>query len=207
IGIAADQLLRVFDIFMQVDTSIGRTQGGLGIGLALAKRLVEMHDGTIEANSSGLDRGAEFVVRLPILMGLLAPPEPASIDQAVAVPRRILVVDDNLDSAHSLAMVLTFGGHDVHIAHDGAEAVEAAAKLQPDMILLDIGLPKLDGYEACRRIRKQQTDKRFLIAALTGWGQEEDKRRSLEAGFDFHLVKPVEPAALENLLATLPPRQ
>ena len=192
-------------MFTQVDTSLGRTQGGLGFGLVLAKRLVEMHGGTIEAHSDGLGRGAEFVVRLPVLTEPPAPLEPAGIKQAVTVPRRILVVDDNLDAVNSLAIGLKLSGHDVHTAHDGIEAVEAAAKLQPDMILLDIGLPKLDGYEACRRIRQQQGDKRVLLVALTGWGQEEDQRRSQEAGFDLHLVKPAEPSALERLLDSVRP--
>ncbi|HVE51678.1 MAG TPA: chemotaxis protein CheB [Casimicrobiaceae bacterium] len=205
IGIAADQLPRIFEMFTQVDTSLARTPGGLGLGLALAKRLVEMHDGTIEAHSNGLGRGAELVVRLPVLREPPALLAPADMEQATSVPRRILVVDDNLDAVNSLAMVLTLSGHDVHTAHDGIEAVEAAAKLQPDMILLDIGLPKLDGYEACRRIRQQQGDKRVLLVALTGWGQEEDKRRSQEAGFDLHLVKPAEPAALERLLDSVRP--
>ena len=205
IGIAADQLPHIFEMFMQVDTSLARTRGGLGLGLALARRLVEMHGGTIEAHSEGLGRGAEFVVRLPVLIEPPAPLAAADIKQAASVPRRILVVDDNLDAVNSLAMVLTLSGHDVHIAHDGIEAVDAAAKLQPDMILLDIGLPKLDGYEACRRIRQQQGDKRVLLVALTGWGQEEDKRRSQEAGFDLHLVKPAEPSALERLLDSVRP--
>lgn len=134
-----------------------------------------------------------------------APLEPAGIEQAATVPRRILVVDDNLDSANSLAMLLKLSGHDVHTAHDGVEAVDAAAKLQPNVILLDIGLPKLNGYDAARRIRQQRSDNGLVLVALTGWGQDEDKRRSTEAGFDFHLVKPIDPSALQKLLDFLPP--
>ena len=205
IGIAADQLPRIFDMFMQVDTSLEREQGGLGLGLSLVKRLVELHDGTIEASSGGLGKGSAFVVRLPLSNA--SPPaalKASSIDQ-VTISRRILVVDDNVDSANSLAMVLRLSGHDAHTAYDGIAAVEAAAKLQPDVILLDIGLPKLNGYEAARRIRQQQGSKRLMLVALTGWGQDEDKRRSLEAGFDVHLVKPIDSSDLEKLLHSMPP--
>ena len=206
IGIAADQLPRIFEMFMQVDTSLERVHAGLGIGLTLVKKLVEMHGGTIETHSGGLAKGAEFVVRLPVSTERPPmPQEPSGIKQAPTVRRRVLVVDDNLDSADSLAMLLELSGHNVHTAHDGIEAVEAAAKLQPDVILLDIGLPKLNGYEAARRIRQQQGDKGLVLVALTGWGQDEDKRRSLEAGFDFHLIKPADPVALEKLLGSLPP--
>lgn len=205
IGIAADQLPRIFEMFRQVDTSLDRAQGGLGIGLTLVKRLVEMHGGSIEAHSDGLARGAEFVVRLPVLAG--AP----NISQAQSnaslsptVRRRVLVVDDNLDSASSMSMLLEMSGHEVHTAHDGIAAVEAAAEWQPDVILLDIGLPKIDGLEAARRIRREQ--KRVglpLLIALTGWGQDEDRRLSQEAGFDFHLVKPVDLLVLKTLLDSL----
>ena len=205
IGIAADQLPRIFEMFRQVDTSLDRAQGGLGIGLTLVKRLVEMHGGSIEAHSDGLARGAEFVVRLPVLAG--AP----NISQAQSnaslsptVRRRVLVVDDNLDSASSMSMLLEMSGHEVHTAHDGIAAVEAAAEWQPDVILLDIGLPKIDGLEAARRIRREQ--KRVglpLLIALTGWGQDEDRRLSQEAGFDFHLVNPVDLLVLKTLLDSL----
>jgi len=206
IGIAAEQLPRVFDVFVQVDTSLERAQGGLGIGLTLAKQLVEMHGGTIEAHSGGLAKGSEFVVRLP--MSTEPPPIPSLEPSAgTHLPQRVLVVDDNPDAANSMAMLLELSGHDVHIAQDGLEAVDAAAKLQPDVVLLDIGLPKLNGYEAGRRIRRQLRDKRLVLVALTGWGQEEDKRRSKEAGFDFHLVKPVSVSALEKLLSSVPAKQ
>ena len=162
-----------------------------------------MHGGTVEARSAGVGQGSEFVVRLPLLSRPLPalPREPSGVQPVSTVPRRILVVDDNRDSADSLAMLLKLSGHDVHTAHDGLEAVEAAATFQPDVILLDIGMPRLNGYEAARRIREQQRQKGLRLVALTGWGQEEDRRRSEEAGFDAHLVKPVDLAALTKLLA------
>jgi signal transduction histidine kinase len=205
IGIAAEQLLRIFEMFTQVDTSLGRSRNGLGIGLTLAKQLVELHGGTVQARSAGVGQGSEFVVLLPVLSTPLPPlpREPSGVKPVATVQRRILVVDDNPDAAESLAMLLKLSGHDVHIAHDGLEAVEEAAKLQPDVILLDIGLPRLDGYEAARRIRKQPRDKGVILVALTGWGQDEDRRRSEEAGFDAHMIKPVDLDALANLLVKL----
>jgi CheY-like chemotaxis protein len=199
-------LPKIFDLFTQVDRSLEKSEGGLGIGLTLVRRLVELHGGSIEARSAGHGMGSEFIVRLPVVRD-----EGGEADEAVgndeAAPgtrRRILVVDDNVDAAESLAMMLRIMGNDVHLAHDGQAAVEAAKKLRPDLILLDIGMPKLNGYEACRRIRGQLSGRQPAIVALTGWGQEEDKRRSSEAGFDHHLVKPIEPAALVKLLAGLP---
>jgi K+-sensing histidine kinase KdpD len=170
IGIAAEQLPGIFKMFTQVDTSLERSRGGLGIGLTLVKNLVEMHDGTVEACSPGIGKGSEFAVRLPVLTEPPMPPprEPTGVKQAARVKRRILVVDDNQDSAHSLALLLKLAGHEAHIANDGVEAVEAAAKFQPDVILLDIGLPKLNGYEAARRIREQRGEKGLVIVALTG---------------------------------------
>jgi two-component system, chemotaxis family, CheB/CheR fusion protein len=175
----------------------------LGLGLTLVKNLVEMHAGTVEVRSAGVGRGSEFVVRLPCLSGPLPPlpQEPSRPKPVVTAPRRILVVDDNRDSADSLATLLRLTGHEVHIAHDGLEALERAAAFQPEVILLDIGLPRLNGYEAARRIREQQRHKAPTLVALTGWGQEEDRRRTKEAGFDAHLVKPVDFAALTKLLA------
>jgi signal transduction histidine kinase/ActR/RegA family two-component response regulator len=203
IGIAADQLSRIFGMFTQADTSLERSRDGLGLGLTLVKNLVEMHAGTVEARSPGVGQGSEFVVRLPLLSGPLPPlpREPSSVQPVATAPRRILVVDDNRDSADSLAMLLELTGHEVHIAHDGLEAVEGAAAFQPQVILLDIGLPGLNGYEAARRIREQQRHKAPTLVALTGWGQEQDHSRSEEAGFDAHLVKPVDFAALTKLLA------
>ncbi len=205
VGIPAPMLPQIFEMFTQVDRSLERTQGGLGIGLSIVKRLVEMHGGTVEARSEGRGRGSEFVVRLPVLTPEVQEPGLRSDGEEPAgapVRRRILVADDNVDSAASLAMLLEFMGNEVRTAHDGVEAVEAAAAFRPDVILLDIGMPRMNGYDACRRIREQPWGRGIAIAALTGWGQEEDKRQSREAGFDHHLVKPVEPAALEKLLAS-----
>ena len=203
IGIAVEHLPRIFEMFMQADTSFERPRDGLGVGLTLVKSVVEMHDGTVEARSAGVGQGSEFAVRLPLLSAPLPPlpREPSGIKPVAAVPRRILVVDDNRDSADSLAMLLQLIGHQVHIAHDGPEAVEKAATFQPHVILLDIGLPTLNGYEAARRIREQQRQKGLTLVALTGWGQDEDRRRSVEAGFDAHMTKPVDFAALTKLLA------
>ena len=202
IGIAAEQLPRIFEMFVQADTSLERSREGLGLGLTLVKNLVEMHAGTVEARSAGVGQGSEFIVRLPVLSG--PPPlprEPSGVKPVAAVPRRILVVDDNRDSADSLATLLRLTGHEVHIAHDGLEALERAAAFQPEVILLDIGLPRLNGYEVARRIREQQRHNAPTLVALTGWGQEEDRRRAKEAGFDAHLVKPVDFGALTKLLA------
>jgi two-component system, chemotaxis family, CheB/CheR fusion protein len=204
IGILADQRGRVFDIFTQVDTSLERTSTGLGIGLAMVKALAELHGGTVEVISAGVNQGSEFVVRLPILVETDAHASPPrTIEPAVPSPLRILIVDDNRDSADMLARLLEFSGHETHTAHDGLAAVDAAANLQPDVIFLDISLPVLNGYEAARRIRDRQLDKRPLLVALTGWGQKDHRRRSEKAGFDAHLVKPVDDAVIERLLMEL----
>lgn len=205
IGIAGEQLSRIFEMFAQVDTSLERTEGGLGIGLTLVKKLVEMHGGRVEARSAGLGHGSEFVVRLPLAVGAPQPAAPASpsVRGQAQNPRRILLVDDNLDSAESLALLLRLNGHEVHTAHDGLAAVEAAGKLRPEVIVLDIGLPKLNGYEVARRVREQEKGGVFIVA-LTGWGSEEGRRRSGEAGFDAHLVKPVDFNALTRLLLDMP---
>jgi PAS domain S-box-containing protein len=207
IGIAADQLPRIFDMFMQVDNTLERSVSGLGIGLTLVKSLVEMHGGTVEVHSAGVGQGSEFVVRLPIMTepAKVPPPEPTGSEPTPAKARRILVVDDNRDSAESLAMLLRLTGNETHTAYDGLEAVEAAARVKPDVALLDIGLPKLNGYEACRHIRELPWGKTIVLVALTGWGQEDDRRRSKEAGFDAHLVKPVDLDALMKLLAETQP--
>jgi len=202
IGIAADQLPRIFEMFRQVDTSLERSHGGLGIGLSLVKNLVEMHGGTAVVHSAGLGQGSEFVVRLPILVETAKlPSEPTVSEPTTTTARRILVVDDNRDSAESLAMLLKLSGNETHTAYDGLEAVEAAATFKPNLVLLDIGLPKLNGYDAARKIREQPWSKGMVLVALTGWGQEEDRQRSREAGFDGHIVKPVDLTALMKLLA------
>jgi PAS domain S-box-containing protein len=208
IGIAAEHLPRLFEMFSQVSSALERSQGGLGIGLALVKGLVEMHGGTVEARSEGLGAGSEFVVRLPVA-GTAAreTATPVGGGEVSRPPgRRILVADDNRDAADSLAEMLRLFGHEVHTAHDGVSAVEAVGRVRPDVAILDIGMPGLNGYAACRRIREQPWGRAMTLVALTGWGQEEDRRRAAEAGFDHHLTKPVDPAALEGLLAALPPR-
>ena len=205
-GIGADQLPFVFDMFMQAEAPIERSATGLGIGLALVKNLVEMHDGTVEAHSAGLGHGSEFVVRLPVTHEAAQPqPKTPPHDACVTTTaRRVLVVDDNRDAAESLAMFLKLSGHETHIAHDGLEAVDKAAQLSPDIILLDIGLPKINGFEAARRIREQSQGKTLVLVALTGWGQDADRQKSREAGFNAHIVKPVDAAVLANLLVEFP---
>ncbi len=204
IGIAPEHLPRLFEMFSQVDTALERSQGGLGIGLALVKGLVTMHGGSIEARSEGLGKGSEFTVCLPVAGGSTAPEtkHPRGDQTAVRPRRRVLVADDNRDAADSLAMMLRLHGHEVHAVHDGQEAVDAAGWFRPDLALLDIGMPRLNGFEACRRIREQTWGRGVVLVAVTGWGQEEDKRRATEAGFDHHLTKPADPAALERLLAS-----
>ena len=206
IGISAAVMESIFDMFAQADQSLERTQMGLGIGLTLAKRLVELHGGSIEAKSEGLGKGSEFLVRLPAAADQTTPLV-AAAELSLPVGRnRILIVDDNRDGAQSLAEVLSLTGNETLIAHDGEEAVSAAEASRPDAILLDIGLPKLNGFNACKRIREFPWAENTLIIALTGWGQEDDRRKSVEAGFDRHLVKPVNIAELMSLLDCLPPR-
>jgi two-component system, chemotaxis family, CheB/CheR fusion protein len=202
VGIAAEQLSRIFEMFAQVDASLERARGGLGIGLTLVRYLVEAHGGTVEAHSAGVGQGSEFIVRLPVVPRPRpsVSPDPVGTKDAGMLRRRILVVDDNRDATETLARVLELGGHEVHTAHDGLEAVDVAAELQPDAVLLDIGLPKLNGYDAARRIREQPAGKDVFLVALTGWGQPEDRRRAQDAGFDAHLVKPVDHAHLAKLL-------
>jgi CheY-like chemotaxis protein len=198
IGIAARELPRIFEIFAQVDRTLDSTSEGLGLGLTLVKKLVELHGGSVEARSEGLGRGSEFVVRLPLQSGARAPKaprEPSIATKTAAKARRILVVDDNRDVASSLAVVLELMGHQVETVNDGLAAIEKAVAFHPDVILLDIGMPGLNGYEVARRIREQGQEGLVLVA-LTGWGQEEDRRLSHEAGFDVHLVKPVDMDAL-----------
>jgi CheY-like chemotaxis protein len=190
-------------MFVQVDRATEVSQTGLGVGLTLANRLVQLHGGSIEAKSAGVGRGSEFVVRLPI-----AAERPGTETPAVPTPQttrtyRVLIVDDNLDAGSSLALLLEIAGHQTSRAHDGPSALDAAETERPEVILLDIGLPTLNGYEVCRRIRKRPWGSSVLVIALTGWGQEEDRRRSHEAGFDGHLVKPVEYAELMTLLGRL----
>ncbi len=202
-GIPAEMLPHIFEMFMQVDRNVHRSKGGLGIGLTLVKQLVEMHGGSIEARSAGTGQGSEFVVRLPTVVRREADVRDVHDREmpAHSTPLRILVADDNEDGANSLGQMLQIMGHEVRVTHDGLAAIEAAEVFRPQVILLDIGMPKLDGYDACRRIRKESWGKDTALVALTGWGQEEDRRRTSAAGFDYHLVKPVESNTLVNVLA------
>lgn len=206
LGLAPDVLPRVFDLFVQGDHSAARSQGGLGIGLTLVKNLVELHGGTVHASSAGLGRGSEFVIRLPVMAvpsRFPAQDEGASSSAGASTARRLMVVDDNRDSAESLAILLRLMGHEVSVALDGVTAVAQARDRRPEMIFLDLGMPIVDGYEAARRIRAIPELAETTLVALTGWGQAADRRRTAEAGFDRHLVKPADPAQLAELIAAL----
>jgi PAS domain S-box-containing protein len=205
IGIDLEQQGRIFDMFSQVDTSLERSRDGLGIGLTLVKALAEQHGGSVTALSEGLGRGSEFVVRLPLVdpESVTIPAVPADLRSAGR--SLVLIVDDNEDSGSSLALLLELCGHEAHAATDGIEGLALAERLRPDLVLLDIGLPGLNGYEVCRRMREEPWGKDLIIAALTGWGKEEDRNRSREAGFSAHLVKPIELATLLRLLAGINP--
>lgn len=205
IGIPAEAVGSIFDMFTQVDRSLERPRSGLGIGLALVKTLVELHDGSVECHSEGPGRGSEFRVRLP-LDREAATASPAVSPVTVLSGRRVLVVDDNTDAAITMGQLLENCGNQVRLAHDGQAAIKNAAAFEPELILMDIGLPGLDGYEACRRIRAQFQGRRPAIVALTGWGQEQDRAQSADAGFDAHLVKPVEFGVLMATLTRLLPR-
>jgi PAS domain S-box-containing protein len=207
IGIAPDMLPHVFELFVQADHATTRAQGGLGIGLTLVKNLEKLHGGSITALSDGLNKGSEFCVRLPLAAINSEQGGTNALRHLQKVETRsgykLLVVDDNRDSAISLSRLLGLQGHDVQVAHDGISALEAAIAFQPALVFLDIGMPGMDGYAVARRLRKIPGLERTILAALTGWGQEEDRRRTAEAGFDHHLVKPIESKSLENLLASL----
>jgi PAS domain S-box-containing protein len=209
IGIAADKLPRVFDMFAQLEPALERAQGGLGIGLALARGLAQLHGGTVSASSAGPGRGSEFVLRLPMpaageVAETVAPDIALAPDGAEteAAKRRVLVIDDNQDAADSLRMALEFLGHEVQAAYDGEGGLALAASFDPQLVLLDIGLPDINGYVVARRIRAQPGGTRVLLVAATGWGQLEDKRLAMEAGFDRHLTKPVDFMDLDSLLRT-----
>jgi signal transduction histidine kinase/ActR/RegA family two-component response regulator len=204
IGIPPELLPRVFDLFVQEDQSLERTQGGLGIGLSLVRSLVELHGGTIQAFSAGPEQGSEFVMRLPVLIQSAPKKRVTKRDarsKASAPPRRILIVDDNADSSESLALLLRHAGHQVETAYDGLDALAAAEARPPEVALLDIALPRLNGLEVARRMRGELGLSKALLVAMTGYGQVEDQLRSREAGFNAHLVKPVDLEALGELLA------
>ncbi len=206
VGISADMIDKVFEMFTQLDRSLETSQAGLGIGLSIVQRLVEMHGGTVEARSAGLGTGSEFIVKLPV--AVVQAEDFKRINTSAPVgnvnSRRILIADDNEDAADSLAMMLSMMGNETRTAPDGLAALQIGATFAPEIVLLDIGMPKLNGYDAARRIRGEPWGARLVLVALTGRSQDEDRRLSHEAGFDFHLVKPVEPAALEKLLAIVP---
>jgi PAS domain S-box-containing protein len=205
IGIPADLLPKIFDLFTQGDRSLDRSEGGLGIGLTLVRRLVELHGGAVGAHSEGSGRGSELVIRLPLLDAAQEPaggPPMEPLHPAVA--HRVLVVDDNLDAAESMAALLAVWGHEVRSAHDGPSALAVAAEWRPDTVLLDIGLPRMSGYEVAERLRQLPGLGQVALIAVTGYGQEEDRRLSRDRGFDHHLVKPVEPEKLKRLIAAVP---
>lgn len=203
VGIAAEYLPHLFEMFSQAVPALEKSGGGLGIGLALAQGVVRMHGGTIEARSEGLGKGSEFLVHLPVAEAPdLSHAQTRSTESDQGPRWRILVADDNPDSADSLSLLLTLKGYKVWTAHDGFDAVQVATARRPDVALLDIGMPKLNGYEVAHHIRDQPWGKDMLLVAITGWGQDDDKQRSQEAGFDHHLTKPPDRDALENLIAS-----
>ena len=202
VGIACEDLAYVFDMFRQADRSLEKSHGGLGIGLTLVRRLVELHGGTVNAQSEGTGKGSQFAVRLPVAETAAKRSRAKQSKEKADNPKlRILVVDDNQDAGRTLGMLLQINGHEVRNAQDGLEAIAAAEEFRPDVILMDVGMPKLNGYEATRRIRESSFGKDIFIVALTGWGQAEDIARSIDAGCSAHLVKPVDFTELEQLLA------
>jgi PAS domain S-box-containing protein len=205
VGIAPELLPRIFELFVQGDHTLARSQGGLGIGLTLVKRLVEMHGGAVSAISAGPGTGSEFIVRLPAMAGREARTfeSEAPQDRPASAPRRVLVVDDNVDAAESIAKLLRLAGHEVECVYDGPQALQGATRSRPDVVVLDIGLPGMDGYEVARRLRTLPQFRHTALIALTGYGQDSDRQSSRQAGFDHHLTKPVDPDVLERLIARL----
>jgi len=203
IGLSADQQEWIFDLFAQVDTTLERARGGLGIGLTLARNIVEMHGGKLRVQSEGLGRGSRFTVRLPLPALDEPAPAPERVDGGNETSCRILIVDDNVDSADSLAMILDLLGHTTKCLTDPSQAVATAASFRPDVIFLDIGMPGMSGYEVARALRADSASATTRLVALTGWGQPEDRRRSKEAGFDYHLVKPAELAAIQHICSAV----
>jgi CheY-like chemotaxis protein/anti-sigma regulatory factor (Ser/Thr protein kinase) len=210
IGISAEMLPRIFDMFMQADRSIDRSLGGLGVGLTVARRLVELHGGSINAASDGVGKGSTFTVRIPLSA---AQPEAAEnlATRGTEAPAgtsrlRVLVADDNRDAAESLAALLRMVGHEVRVAYDGVEAVGVASEYRPDAVVLDIGMPKMNGFDVAKKLRAEAMGNEITIIAVSGWGQDADKHRSRESGIDHHLVKPLEPSSLLRLLASNPRR-
>lgn len=206
VGIPPDQIPRIFEMFSQVDRSLERSKSGLGIGLSLARQIADMHGGTLAASSEGVGKGSEFVVRLPAApVGITSATEaPPRLPPAPPIrPLNIVLADDNLDSAESLSLLLRAHGHTVQVVHNGVDAFTLASAVKPQLVLLDIGMPKLNGYEVARRIRREPWGEQARLIAITGWGQDDDKRRARDAGFDAHLLKPIRMEALEETLAQL----
>ena len=202
LGIAPEALSHIFEPFAQVDHSLERTRGGLGIGLTLARRVVELHGGRIEAHSEGLGRGSEFTVHIPLAAaGAAQGGKSGAATPDAGRALRILVADDNRDAAQTLGIVLRMSGHEVVVVHDGAEAVRVSATQQPEVAILDIGMPEMNGYDAARRIRAADCSPRTVLVALTGWGQLAALQRARDAGFAHHFTKPVDTSALERMLA------
>lgn len=201
VGMSADALPHIFDLFVQSAGTLADSQGGLGIGLTLVKRLVEMHGGTVSASSSGVGKGSQFTLTIPVLDKKPRPQQPREVaaGPAQVAPRRVLLVEDNADAASSLALILKLAGHEVRTARDGKAALAAAREFVPEVVLLDIGLPGMTGYEVAKRLREDGSSP--LIVAMTGYGQEADRRRSREAGIVMHLVKPIDPNEIEAFLA------
>jgi CheY-like chemotaxis protein len=198
-GISHTLLPRIFDLFVQGDRTLDRAQGGLGVGLSVVRQLVEMHGGEVQAKSDGIGRGSTFTVRLPLTEAPAVPdPAPAQVKTSV---KRILIVDDNEDAANTLAMILRLDGHDTHVSYSGRDALQRLEAWTPDLVLLDIGLPGMDGYEVANAIRERLGGASPRLIALTGYGQPEDRERALKGGFDDHLVKPVSPETISALLA------
>jgi CheY-like chemotaxis protein len=203
IGLPPDATTSVFAMFSQVPSSRDHSEGGLGIGLALAKGLVELHGGTIEAKSGGVGRGSEFTVRLPLRRASVSMPDHALAPSLPQVARRkVLIADDNYDAAETLATLLRMDGHEVAVVRDGEEALAAWPAFQPEVALLDIGMPKLSGYEVARRVRQNDQGRAAMLIAATGWGQTRDKVEALAAGFDHHFTKPIDPDRLRELLCS-----
>jgi CheY-like chemotaxis protein len=206
IGISPESMPHIFELFTQIPSERVNTGGGLGIGLALVRALVELHGGEIGAASEGIDLGSEFTVRLPVFIEESVAVDDANghdkPEQVMQVRRNILIADDNQDALESLALMLRLEGHEVHCASDGEEALALAGQRRPEIVVLDVGMPKLDGCEVARRIRAESWGRDAVLVALTGWGQDADRKRSREAGFDMHLVKPVDPATICDMLVT-----
>ena len=209
VGIAPEMLHQVFNLFTQIDGARDRSQGGLGVGLALVQRLIELHGGTVSAESEGPNRGSTFIVYLPVPRKLaISAPEDPSTKTSMATPLRslrILVVDDNRDAANTMVLLLKLGNHEVRAAYSGREAIAEAAEFQPELVFLDIGLPDMTGLEAARQMRGQ-LDPPAKFVALTGWGSEDDKRRTAAAGFDYHVTKPIDLRSIQELLANVAKR-